>query len=580
MKQEIDTLQEVNNVFKIPIFYNSKKRELNKTIINDLEMTKTYDASCNPINSFIFNTKPDNQFSAIISNECAKYYTTDTNYLTDMQQLLKTYKNIHKDKHNDIHYKNIIEIWNELKGNNGFKEKYHYVDWARLEFLNSSEIFLQVMSMYNLLSPAISFITPVIILILPFFIIKLKGIELDFTQYITILKVIIKQNALGKLFIDFEDVPSKDKVYIIVSALFYLFSIYQNILVCIRFNYNMIAIHKYITDIQSYLNYTINNMNNYLQYSSRLESQYMFNDNLHHNIIILTEIKSKLESISEYKLTNLKKMGEIGKVMKYFYELHSNTIYNNAFLYSFGFNGYTDCIEGIIHNIQTKQIQFCKFKTKNNRKNIFKKSYYAPLKDTKHIKNTIKLSKNMIITGPNASGKTTILKTFLLNIIYSQQFGCGFYRNATFKPYDYIHCYLNIPDTSGRDSLFQAEARRCKEIIDTVNSNNECNHFCVFDELYSGTNPEEAISSSTSFMKYLIKNKNVSCLLTTHFTTVCTNLENNKNIINYHMDSKKINNTIDYTYILKKGISHVKGGINVLYKMNYPKEIVDDCNCK
>jgi len=115
MKQEIDTLQEVNNVFKIPIFYNSKKRELNKTIINDLEMTKTYDASCNPINSFIFNTKPDNQFSAIISNECAKYYTTDTNYLTDMQQLLKTYKNIHKDKHNDIHYKNIIEIWNELK---------------------------------------------------------------------------------------------------------------------------------------------------------------------------------------------------------------------------------------------------------------------------------------------------------------------------------------------------------------------------------------------------------------------------------------------------------------------------------
>jgi hypothetical protein len=577
MNQEIDTLQEVNNVFKIPIFYNNKKRELNTTIINDLEMTETYDASCNPINSFFFNTKTNNKFSAIISNECAKYYTTDISYLTDMQQLLKTYTNIYKDKHNDIHYKNIIEIWNELKGNDSFKEKYHYVDWSRLEFLNSSEYFLQVMSMYNLLSPAISFITPVIIIILPFFIIKVKGIELDFTQYISILKIIIKQNALGKLFVDFEDVPSKDKVYIIVSALFYLFSIYQNILVCIRFNYNMIAIHKYITDIHSYLDYTINNMNNYLQYSSRLASQYIFNDNLHHNIIVLTEIKSKLESISEYKLTNFKKMGEIGKVMKYFYELHSNKTYNNAFLYSFGFNGYTDCIEGIIHNIQSKQMQFCKFKTKNNRKNIFKKSYYAPLKETNHIKNTIKLNKNMIITGPNASGKTTILKTTLLNIIYSQQFGCGFYRDATFKPYDYIHCYLNIPDTSGRDSLFQAEARRCKEIIDTVNSNKECNHFCVFDELYSGTNPEEAISSSTSFMKYLIKNKNVSCLLTTHFTTVCTNLENNTNIINYHMVSNKLNNTIHYTYTLKKGISHVKGGINVLYNMNYPKEIVDEC---
>ena len=36
--------------------------------------------------------------------------------------------------------------------------------------------------------------------------------------------------------------------------------------------------------------------------------------------------------------------------------------------------------------------------------------------------------------------------------------------------YDKIHCYLNIPDTSNRDSLFQAEARRCKEIIDALSA--------------------------------------------------------------------------------------------------------------
>lgn len=573
--KEIDTLQEINNVFKLPIFYNNNKRQLNSTIISDLEMTNTHDSSCNPINSLFFNINSENNLSTIISNEFPKYYTTDIQYLTDMQHLLKTYTNI--NKHTDLNYAKIMNVWNEIKGNNSFKEKYHYVDWSQLEFLNNSEHFLQIMSIYNLLSPAISFITPVIILILPFFIIKLKGIELDFTQYMNILKIIIKQNALGKLFIDFEDVPSKDKVYIIVSALFYLFSIYQNILVCIRFNYNMISIHQYIKDIHHYLEYTINNMNNYLNFSSRLDSQTQFNNNLHSNINILNEIKIKLETISEYKLTNLKKIGEIGKVMKYFYELYNSKTYNDAFLYSFGFNGYIDCIEGTIQNIKTKQLNFCTFQTKNNRKNVFKKSYYAPLKNQKHIKNTIKFSKNMIITGPNASGKTTILKTTLINIIFSQQFGCGFYNDATFKPYDYIHCYLNIPDTSGRDSLFQAEARRCKEIIDIVNSNKKSNHFCAFDELYSGTNPEEAIVSSTSFMKYLIKNKNVSCLLTTHFIKVCTNLQNNRNIINCYMDANKKENTIIYKYLLKKGISQVKGGVNVLYNMNYPKEILDDC---
>lgn len=191
------------------------------------------------------------------------------------------------------------------------------------------------------------------------------------------------------------------------------------------------------------------------------------------------------------------------------------------------------------------------------------------------IKNTIKLNKNLIITGPNASGKTTILKSTLINIIFTQQFGCGFYDSAKINPYKYIHCYINIPDTSGRDSLFQAEARRCKEILDIVNSNKTDTHFCIFDELYSGTNPDEAVISATAFMEYLIKNKNVSCLLTTHYLKVAKKLNQNKSILNQHMVTTKINNTISYSYILKEGISEIKGGINVLCDMNYPQEIID-----
>ena len=144
-------------------------------------------------------------------------------------------------------------------------------------------------------------------------------------------------------------------------------------------------------------------------------------------------------------------------------------------------------------------------------------------------------------------------------------------------PYDKLHCYLNVPDTSGRDSLFQAEARRCKEIIDCIDEENskDFTHFCIFDELYSGTNPEEAIISANAFMDYIVKHDNVTCMLTTHYIKLCKKLSKNKVIQNYNMKTIKKNDNFEYTYKLIKGISKIKGGLKVLHDMKYPKEILD-----
>jgi DNA mismatch repair ATPase MutS len=350
----------------------------------------------------------------------------------------------------------------------------------------------------------------------------------------------------------------------------------------------MKKIHKYFDDFKEYLHYTIESMNNYKKYSENLITHNEFNKIVNDKIIILHEIKCKLDLVSEFKY-DIKKITEIGHILKTFYEIYNNKIYEEAIMYSFGFNGYVDCIIGLQENIKEGKINFAQFtnernKTKNNskikikNKNIFKNSYYACLKDKKHVKNTIKLNKNIIISGPNASGKTTIIKSTLINIIVSQQFGCGFYDSSLLKPYEHIHCYLNIPDTSGRDSLFQAEARRCKEIIDIIDEDLKCkeNHFCAFDELYSGTNPEEATISAIAFMKYITKNKNVNAILTTHFIDVCKKLDKHKMIENHYMETNKKEKKLEYLYELKKGISKIKGGINVLYEMNYPSEIIEN----
>ena len=76
-------------------------------------------------------------------------------------------------------------------------------------------------------------------------------------------------------------------------------------------------------------------------------------------------------------------------------------------------------------------------------------------------------------------------------------------------------------------------------------------------------------------MKYLSKKNNIVVFLTTHYIKVCTKLQNNPNIKNFHMNTKQTKDNIEFLYTLEPGISSIKGGKFILHSMNYPKEIVE-----
>jgi hypothetical protein len=596
-------INNINEIFKLPIFYVDKKTELKENIITDLELIKTIDtdASCVPI---LYNTfQPTNCLAKKTLEQIPNYYSYDVNFLNDTQHLLKSYKScLSEQTESDTQtpekpdFDEIVKLWDEIKLDTGFREKYNYMDWSYFLYLNESQLFLQLMSFYNMTSPIISLFVPIFILIVPFFIIKARGLSVSIKEYIDILKILAGNHAIGKLFTQFHKVKLDQKLYMLISAGFYLFSIYQNILTCIRFHFNIKKIHTYLNKFKGYLQYTLVNMENLESLVSKLKNKTYagFIEEMKRHKSVLEEYKNNLEKVSDFQVS-FRKLAEIGTVLKYFYQLNYNETYNTSFLYSFGFNGYIDNLEGLIDNIQKENLHFADFntktkdtksksKSKSKNSNILKKSYYAALINKNPVKNDVKLDKAMIITGPNASGKTTVLKSALINIILSQQFGCGFYDEASLTPYKFIHCYLNIPDTSGRDSLFQAEARRCKEIIDTIKENNggeDDSHFCVFDEIYSGTNPDEAVISALAFMQYLVKIENVQCIMTTHFIKVCKKLNKNKRVKNYHMHvDLTTNNDFSYTYKMKEGISEIHGGIKVLNDMNYPSEIINNTRNK
>lgn len=571
--------------FKLPICFSPLKVKLSESIINDLELIKTVDVSLVPMYSTVMC--PTTKFGNEMVSKFSEYYTTDIPFLKDTQLLLQTYvecesenendkegegEEKQKEKEKETNEDDMQVIWEDLKKETGFCEKYLYIDWEMGKFLNTHSSFLQVMSIYNITSPIISFCLPIIILIVPLFIISAKGLSLSTSEYITILMKIMENHAIGKMFLNFDEVSLSQKAYILCSTALYMFSIYQNVLVCLRFYRNIIKINATLQTMKTYTTNSIARFESYISQSNNLTNYSTFNETVRENCRSLMNYKTQITSLGTLNFS-WENIINIGDRMKFFYHIYESNECNQIIRFSFEMHGYLDTIAGLIKNIKLKRINSATFVSGENP--VFINAYYPTLMEAPHIKNTCDFSKSIVISGPNASGKTTILKTSIINMILTQQFGYGCYESATFHPCKYIHCYLNIPDTSGRDSLFQAEARRCKDIIDVIDANPTDKHFCAFDELYSGTNPDDAVASSLAFMKYISSNKNVSIILTTHYNKVCRKLRKNAEIQNYNMKTIATeNDTFQYTYKLEKGISNIKGGVKVLTDLNYPSEIV------
>ena len=555
------SVEKIKNDFKLPIEFSKEKNSIEKHIHSDLELDGE-----NSLYNKILN--PKSIVSKNISENWKKYYTSDVNFLKDTQKL---YNKINYKKNDNID--EIVNTIQSLQSENDFLEKYNYVEWSNLKFLNNYALFLGFLSFYHICSPIISLLMPIYFCIIPYFILKLQGIEVTWKLYWNTLLFLFKTNVIGKLLTNFSSASVQSKIYMIFSAGFYLFQIYNNIMTCFRFNTNMKKIHSIMSTMKNHIEHTVKEMDKFEENCINLNSYKEFVSIMTIKKTKLQEFYDKIKSFDKY-LWNIKECVNLGSLMREFYYLYNDKDINDAIIYSFGFHGYLENISEIHNQIANKTMNLIKYN--NKKKTKFVKAYYPSIENDTIVKNNYDLNKNIIITGPNASGKTTLLKTTIINIILSQQFGCGFFKKGYLEPYNNIHCYLNIPDTSGRDSLFQAEARRCKNILEIIEKNKDKHNFCVFDELYSGTNPYEAVATGVSYIEHLSLHKNVHLMLTTHFIDLCKHLDKHKKIKNYQMNVQvKEHFHFNYLYQLIEGISNIKGGVKVLRDLNYPTTIIE-----
>jgi len=552
--------------FELPIEFLENKTKVLDNLKIDLELEKTIDNEIDPIYTYVFNPKTELGKTSI--KTWGKYYTTDKNFLKDSQ---KIYEDIHTIPLDNETVNNMLKSWREVRYQSDFMEKYQFVEWEKLKWLNKSTLFLSILSFYNISSPVLQLITPIFVLLVPFFVLKAMKLPMSWETYYKILIENVKQHAVGKLFFSFNSATLSQKMYILFAAGMYVWNIYQNFLSCYRFYQNSFYITNQFEIINNYLDYSIEKMKYFLRLTRKYKSYNKFNHKLNSYIERLQLFHNSIRDLPN----NSQKIGKItyiGKLMQNFYILYDDQEIENIIGFSFGFHGYIDTLTGINNNLKQKKLNKCTFKKKLTFK--LKKMYHPTIKTP--IKNSIDMNKNIIITGPNAAGKTTTIKATIINLLLTQQLGLGFFDKCQTSTFDYIHSYLNIPDSCSRDSLFQAEARRCKDILDCIDKYPEKKHFCIFDELYSGTNPYEAISSAYSYLNYISKNPNVRFLLTTHFIKLCTLFKQKSKIINKSMKTLEDENKHPiYTYKITNGISTIKGGVSVLRNLQYPENIIE-----
>lgn len=184
-----------------------------------------------------------------------------------------------------------------------------------------------------------------------------------------------------------------------------------------------------------------------------------------------------------------------------------------------------------------------------------------------------------IITGPNAGGKSTVIKAYMVNVLLGQSIGMVLARQAYWKPFSCIGTYLNITDDiQKKRSLFRAEVVRTHEMLDELKDVPEGQvSLFAFDEIFNGTTPREGVAAAYSVAKYLAGQKSVVALIATHFEAL-TELEGNTGLTLNYQVSASVNERgeIYYPFKLERGISHQHIALDILRSEGVHSSIVDD----
>ncbi len=197
------------------------------------------------------------------------------------------------------------------------------------------------------------------------------------------------------------------------------------------------------------------------------------------------------------------------------------------------------------------------------------KDIYHPLvKDP--VKNSIQTHRPVLLTGSNASGKSTFIKTVAIAAIFSQTIHTVLgseYRAVRYRIYSSMALRDSIQE---RESYFIVEIKSLKRIFSAL-SQKEAPVLCFVDEILRGTNTEERVAASTVLLQELA-GSSAMCFAATHDMELTHTLEHD--FENYHFQEQMGKRDISFDYRLRHGRSNTRNALKLLEFIGFDEALV------
>lgn len=202
---------------------------------------------------------------------------------------------------------------------------------------------------------------------------------------------------------------------------------------------------------------------------------------------------------------------------------------------------------------------------------ISAREIYHPLIE-EPVKNSFEEKGSVLLTGSNASGKSTFLKTVAVNMLLAQtinfacadEFHTGFFRLYT--------SMALRDDLEQGDSYFMVEIKALRRILEAAKEDG-ARIACFVDEVLRGTNTVERIAASTQILRFM-ERSGMLCFAATHDIELTDLLK--EGYANYHFEEEIIDDDVIFNYRLMEGKATTRNAIKLLSVMGYDEEVIKD----